>query len=101
MLLLRGELGTRYELEILDQYGKKVKTKSQKILGDNSYVCRSYRGKTGRGAFLAPCPPILNMVKENVHIHIVTQNAILMFLLDGWIFKKLCGVLLQQHIEMY
>ena len=25
-----------------------VKTKSQKVFGANSYVCRSYRGKTGR-----------------------------------------------------
>ena len=34
-------------LEILHQCGKRVKTKSQKVLGANSYVCRSYRGKTG------------------------------------------------------
>ena len=38
-----------------------VKTKSQKVLGANSYVCRSYRGKTGRGTFLpnpaSPPPP--------------------------------------------
>ena len=33
-----------------------VKTKSQKVLETKSYVCRSYRGKTGRGAFLAPPP---------------------------------------------
>ena len=31
----------------LDQCGKRVKTYSQKVLGSNSYVCRSYRGKTG------------------------------------------------------
>ena len=41
---------TRYKLEILHQCGKRVKTKSQKVLGANSYICRSYRGKTGRGA---------------------------------------------------
>ena len=45
-----------------------VKTKSQKVLGANylrlnSYVRRSYRGKTGRGELFAP--PILNWVKEN------------------------------------
>ena len=34
------------ELEILHQFGKRVKTKSQKVLVANSYVCRSYRGKT-------------------------------------------------------
>ena len=39
--------GTRYKLEISHQCGNWVKTKSQKVLGVNSYVCRSYRGKTG------------------------------------------------------
>ena len=24
----------------------------------NSYVCKSYKGKTGRGAFLLPFPPL-------------------------------------------
>ena len=28
---------------------KRVRTKSQKVLGANSYICRSYRQKTGRG----------------------------------------------------
>ena len=36
---------TRYKLEILHQYGKRVKSKSQEILWANSYVCRR---KTGR-----------------------------------------------------
>ena len=49
--------GTRYGLEILQQWGKRITTKSQKVLGANSYVCRSSRGKT---AFLSP---ILNRVK--------------------------------------
>ena len=35
-------------LEILDQCGKRVKTKSHRVSGVNPYVCRSYRGKTGR-----------------------------------------------------
>ena len=30
-------------------------------MGANSYVCRSYNGKTGRGLFW---PPILNRVKD-------------------------------------
>ena len=30
---------------------------SQKVFWANSYVCRSYSGKTGRGAFLPPFPP--------------------------------------------
>ena len=37
--------GTRCGLEILHQCGKKVKTTNVKVLGANSYVCRSYRGK--------------------------------------------------------
>ena len=39
------------ELEILHQCGKRVKTKSHKVLGAIFYVRRSYRGKTGRGPF--------------------------------------------------
>ena len=31
---------------------EKVKIKSQKVLGGNSYICRSYKGKTDRGTFL-------------------------------------------------
>ena len=49
--------GTRCKLKILHQCGKKFKTKSQKVLGTNSYVCRSYRGKTGKGTFLPPPLP--------------------------------------------
>ena len=41
---------TRYGLEILRHCDKRVKTKSQKVLEVNSYVFRSYKGKTGRGA---------------------------------------------------
>ena len=51
-----------YGLDILHQRDKRVKTKSQRVLGANSYVCRSYRGKPGRGGLFAP-PPILNRVK--------------------------------------
>ena len=29
-----------------------AETKSQKVFGANSYVCRSYMGKSGSGAFL-------------------------------------------------
>ena len=36
------------------------------VLKTNFYVCRSYRGKTGRGPF-AP-PPILNRVKLHIFI---------------------------------
>ena len=37
--------GTRYKLEILHQPVKRIKTKSQKVLVVNPYVCRSCRGK--------------------------------------------------------
>ena len=58
---------TRNKLEILHQCGKGVKVKSQKVLGTNSNVCRSYKGKTGRWTFLpTPPPPILNRVKRHI-----------------------------------
>ena len=50
--------GSMHDLEILHQCAKKVKARSQKILGANSYICRSYRGKSGTGAFA----PMLNRV---------------------------------------
>ena len=46
--MVQGQLfgtGSRYGLKVLRQCGKRVKTKSQKVLGFNSYVCKSYRGK--------------------------------------------------------
>ena len=54
--------GTRYGLEVLHECDKGVETKSQNVLEANSYVCRSYMGKTGRGGGLFT-PPILNRVK--------------------------------------
>ena len=51
----------RCKLEILQQCGKRVKTESHKVLAADSYVCRSYRGKTGKGFFCSPSP-ILNRV---------------------------------------
>ena len=55
--------GTSYKLEFLHQCDKKIKTKSQKVLVANSYVCRSYRGKAGSKT---PHPLILNRVKTNL-----------------------------------
>ena len=52
------------DIEILHQWGKSVKTKSQKAFGGNSYVCRSYREKTGRGGFSSSC--ILNRVNTSL-----------------------------------
>ena len=42
--------------EILQQCGKIVKTKSQKALWADSYVCKNYRVKTDRGLFTSPHP---------------------------------------------
>ena len=35
----------QHGLDVLHQYGKRIKTKSQKDFGANSYVCKIYRGK--------------------------------------------------------
>ena len=68
-----------YELEILHQSVKRVKTKSEKVFGVNSYVCRSYRGKSGRGGLFDPPPPsILNRVKiiiKNGHYFIYNSKC--------------------------
>ena len=47
---LRLALGMALKCYALES-GKRVKTKSQNVFGANSYVCRGYRGKTGRGHF--------------------------------------------------
>ena len=46
--------GNRCKLEILHQCGERVKTKSHKVLAAKSYVCRSYKGKTGKESLFAP-----------------------------------------------
>ena len=50
--------GARYDLEILHQCGKKVKTKIERVTKAISYVCRSYMGKTGRGPFPLHLPSL-------------------------------------------
>ena len=51
-------IGTSHGLDILHRSGKKVKTKSRKVLGAYFYACRSYRGKADRRAFLIHQAPI-------------------------------------------
>ena len=49
--LFEGQLcgtGIRYSLKSLRQFGKRVKTKSQKVRGVNSYICWDYRRNTVR-----------------------------------------------------
>ena len=73
---------------MLHQYGKRAKTNSQKVFGDNSYVCRNYGGKTARGETFCsphpPPPPILNSVKKETLQHcskriFFYQNSISIF----------------------
>ena len=47
---------TRYSLQISHQCSRSVKTKSQNVLGANSYIYRSCRGKYGRGTFYCRPP---------------------------------------------
>lgn len=52
--------GARYKLEMLQQYGKRVKTKSQEVLGVIPTVVEVTGEKlVARGAFLPPPLPIL------------------------------------------
>ena len=61
----------------LHKCGKKLETKSQNLSGANSWVCRGYRGKTGRGSLLTP--PILNRIKT-LYLTIFPKKAKLQFL---------------------
>ena len=59
-----------------------VKIEKQKVLGANSYVCRSYWEKNARGAFLHQplCLKILkmiifmNLMKKKIYIYIITMS---------------------------
>ena len=54
-------------MELILDIALKVNTslaKGSKIFEANSYVCRNYRGKTGRGAYFGTSS-ILNRVKES------------------------------------
>ena len=55
---------------------EEIKHKIQKVFGANSYVCKSYHGKTGRGPFCPPLP-ILNRV-NNQNLVNVTKVFLLM-----------------------
>ena len=54
----------------LCNFTKELKTKSQKVSGANSCLCRNYRGKSGRGLFRSlsypSLLPILHKVKGNI-----------------------------------
>ena len=55
------ELALGMALKVYTSVGKRLKLKVRKFLGINSYVCRSYKGKTGRGR--GGLSPMLNKIK--------------------------------------
>ena len=58
-VLVQGQsfgTGTKYGLEILNPCSKRVKTKSLKVFGANSNICRGYRKKNGREGELFGSP---------------------------------------------
>ena len=67
-----NNLGLALGSEISHQCGKRVKTKSQKVFAANSYICRSYRGKTGRGrgGSFCPLPPLFIPFSIELRMHI-------------------------------
>ena len=63
---------TRYGLVLFNQYGKKFKSKSQKV---NSYVFKSYRGITKIELICPPPPPLSPMLHRFKSIMTQIQNA--------------------------
>ena len=56
-----------YKLEILHHCGKRVKTKSQKVFGANSNVCKSYKEKTGReGEAFCLLPSWIGLIRISI-----------------------------------
>ena len=66
-----------YDFEILHQCGKTVKTKGQNVLGANSSVCKSYRGKNCTEGTILPLPPLPH-IHTNTHTHTQTHTHILL-----------------------
>ena len=97
---LRLTLGIAFK--ILQQYGQRVKTKIQNVLGANSYVCRSYRGKTGRETFFARPPSWIGLRKrynfklnptkahgfDNISIQMIQLHKSFILLTVAQIFKS-------------
>ena len=53
--------------------GRKFETISQKFWGSNPYVCSSYSGKTGKGAFLPGGP---NLFKTFIEVKYTLSREI-------------------------
>ena len=60
--------GTIYGLEDLHKGGKRVETKSQKVLGVNSYVRWSYTSKSVGWAFYSFAPP--NLISNRLMLNL-------------------------------
>ena len=71
-------IGRRYELEILHHCSKRVKTKSQRVFGANSYVCRSQvkEEKLVEGAFSShsPLPSWIGLKANKILTKILLQR---------------------------
>ena len=67
---------TRYGLETLHHCGNSVKTKSQKVLGANSYVSRIYREKTGKGRLFESLVECFNFDKTELVIFKYTRKVL-------------------------
>ena len=81
--------GIRCDLEVLHQCVKRVKTKSQKVLGANFCVCGCYREKLEKGGgfslpFLLPYPERVKVPTCNMVTHISYQAAQYTQLLSDW-----------------
>ena len=80
----------RCDLDVLHQCVKRVKAKSQKVLGANFCVCRCYRGKTGKGRrlfslpLLLPYPERVKVPTCNMGTHISYQASQYTQLLSDW-----------------
>ena len=74
-------------LKLYTSTAKGLKTKFQKVLGTNCYVCRSYRKKLIGGLFVPP-PPAPS------HFGIGLKNEFGQLLAEKWFSKKTFSLLL-------
>ena len=51
-----------FDQKSLQQCSKRVKAERREVFKANSYVCRSYRGKTGRGSFCTTSPSWIGLI---------------------------------------
>ena len=103
-LFFRNDLVSRFKfnnlglaletnLKFYTSVEKGFKNKTQKVLGDNSYVCRSYTQKNWQGGLLPTppfLPPILNRVKRRYFFSPVVffgYFSILIFFVNQSIFN--------------